>query len=135
SAVRDRLEMDMHLRVALDKEQFVLVYQPMFDLRSGAVNGVEALIRWDHPERGVVLPDRFVPLLEETGLIVPVGRWVLVEACAQAAHWHRAGTDIDVSVNVSARQLDSDQLVHDVRDALEFSGLNPGSLILEVTET
>jgi EAL domain-containing protein (putative c-di-GMP-specific phosphodiesterase class I) len=125
----------MDLRVALEHDQFFLAYQPMFDLRSGAVNGVEALLRWAHPERGVVLPDRFIPVLEETGLIVPVGRWVLEEACRQAAQWHAAGAEIDVSVNVSGRQIDGDQLARDVHDALERSGLDPSSLILEVTET
>jgi len=135
SAVRDRLELEMDLRVALEHDQFFLAYQPMFDLRSGAVNGVEALLRWAHPERGVVLPDRFIPVLEETGLIVPVGRWVLEEACRQAAQWHAAGAEIDVSVNVSGRQIDGDQLARDVHDALERSGLDPSSLILEVTET
>ena len=98
-------------------------------------NGVEALIRWKHPTRGVVQPDDFIPLLEETGLIVEVGKWVLEEACAQGATWRAAGYPIGMAVNVSGRQLDTDQLIVDVEEALSHSGLDPAALTIEITET
>jgi EAL domain-containing protein (putative c-di-GMP-specific phosphodiesterase class I) len=107
----------------------------MFDLSTGIVNGVEALVRWNHPERGIVMPDQFIPMLEETGLIMDVGAWVLHEACRQAASWRAAGIHIDMSVNVSGRQLDSDRMLDDVHSALAETGLDPQTLILEVTET
>ena len=97
--------------------------------------GVEALIRWEHPVRGVVQPDDFIPLLEETGLIVEIGKWVLEEACAQGAAWRAAGYPIGMAVNVSGRQLDTDQLVADIEGALSQSGLDPGALTIEITET
>ena len=97
--------------------------------------GVEALIRWKHPTRGIVGPNDFIPLLEETGLIIDVGRWVLEQACRQGATWRGAGHEIGVAVNVSARQLDTDELVDDVRNALLHSGLEASALTLEVTET
>jgi EAL domain-containing protein (putative c-di-GMP-specific phosphodiesterase class I) len=96
---------------------------------------VEALIRWRHPTRGIVQPDDFVPLLETTGLIIAVGRWVLEEACRQGATWRRAGHQVGMAVNVSARQLDTDEFVHDVRGALSRSGLDASALTLEITET
>jgi EAL domain-containing protein (putative c-di-GMP-specific phosphodiesterase class I) len=99
------------------------------------VTGVEALLRWKHPLRGIVQPDSFIPLLEETGLIVSIGQWVLDQACQQAAEWKRQGYHLAISVNVSARQLETDQLVEDVRNALSGSGLDAGSLIVEVAET
>ena len=99
------------------------------------MTGVEALLRWQHPERGTVMPDAFIPILEDTGMIFDAGRWVLREACAQGAKWHRAGRPITVSVNVSMRQLESDALLEDVRSALALSGLDPSALVLEVTET
>jgi diguanylate cyclase (GGDEF)-like protein len=135
TALRDRVDLEHDLRGALAADQFFLVYQPTFDLHTGEVGGVEALLRWRHPTRGVLLPDAFLPILEDTGLISPVGRWVLAAACAQTAAWHAAGHPIEVSVNVSARQLDTDRLLDDVRDALATSGLDAGSLILEITET
>ena len=98
-------------------------------------NGVEALIRWRHPVRGVVQPDDFIPLLEETGMIVEVGRWVLREACAQGAAWRKAGYPIGMAVNVSGRQLDSDQVIADIETALSDSGLRPAALTIEITET
>ena len=90
----------------------------MFDLDSVRACGVEALLRWRHPSRGVLAPDEFIPSLEDTGLIVEVGRWVLTEACQQAAHWHRQGHPLTMSVNVSMRQLETDALVDHVREAL-----------------
>ena len=134
-AVDRSRRLEVGLQGALEAEQFYLMYQPWIDLSSGRFVGVEALLRWNHPERGVVQPNDFIPALESTGLIVPVGRWVLRSACHQASLWHQRGYGFDVSVNISARQLDRDQLVDDVRDALADSGLEANSLILELTET
>jgi diguanylate cyclase (GGDEF)-like protein len=133
--VQNRMELEMDLRDALSKEEFVLAYQPTLDLSDMRPTGVEALIRWEHPVRGLVQPDAFIPLLEETGLITEVGRWVLREACRQAAEWHTSGTRISMAVNVSGRQLDSDQLIRDIEDALRESGLEPSALTIEITET
>jgi diguanylate cyclase (GGDEF)-like protein len=135
TAVTDRATMEMDLRGALDRGEFFLVYQPIFDLRSGTITGAEALLRWRDVERGVVAPDRFIPILEDTGMIHDIGRWVLNEACRQTAAWHREGFAIDASVNVSARQLERDTLVTDVVEALTLSGLPATSLIVEITET
>jgi diguanylate cyclase (GGDEF)-like protein len=135
TVVQDRLLLEMDLREALISGQFFLAYQPIFNLRSGETTGVEALLRWRHPVRGVVQPDDFIPVLEDSGMIVDVGRWVLQEACRQGAHWHARGHRLDVSVNVSARQLDTDQLIEDVSSALEASGFDARSLIVEITET
>jgi diguanylate cyclase (GGDEF)-like protein len=134
-AVQGRMELEMDLRVALENDEFFLVYQPTFDLRDMSPTGVEALIRWSSPTRGVVQPDDFIPLLEETGLITEVGKWVLEEACRQGAAWREAGYEIGMAVNVSARQLDTDEFVAEVREALSHSGLQPSALTLEMTET
>jgi EAL domain-containing protein (putative c-di-GMP-specific phosphodiesterase class I) len=129
------MELEMDLRLALEKSEFYLVYQPTFDLQDMSPTGMEALIRWRSPSRGIVQPDDFIPLLEETGLIVQVGQWVLREACRQAVAWHAAGYEIGIAVNVSARQLDTDEFVSVVADALQRSGLDPSALTLEITET
>ncbi len=134
-AVQRRMELERDLRHALPNHELFLVYQPTFNLRDMRPTGVEALIRWKHPTRGIVGPNDFIPLLEETGLIIEVGRWVLEQACRQGARWRQAGHPIAVAVNVSARQLDTDELVGDVRDALSESGLEASALTLEVTET
>ena len=134
-AVQSHMELEMDLREALENGEFFLVYQPTFDLRNMSPTGVEALIRWKHPTRGVVQPNDFIPLLEETGLIIDVGTWVLQEACRQAARWREAGHAIGVAVNVSGRQLDTDGLITGVAHALSQSGLEPNALTLEVTET
>ncbi len=135
-AIQGRMKLEMDLREATRRQEFFLVYQPMFDLRgAGNPTGMEALIRWNSAARGVVQPDDFVPALEDTGLIVEVGRWVLREAARQGAHWRAAGHAIAIAVNVSARQLDSEDFVTDVQDALSESGLDAGALILEITET
>jgi EAL domain-containing protein (putative c-di-GMP-specific phosphodiesterase class I) len=133
--VRQRYEMEFELRSALTADQFHLVYQPIYDLDDLDEIGVEALLRWEHPTLGTVGPDRFIPLLEASGQILEVGRAVLNMACQQMAAWHAQGITLSVSVNVSARQLDHDTIVDDVREALESSGLDPSSLTLEITES
>ncbi|HEV2974830.1 MAG TPA: EAL domain-containing protein [Solirubrobacteraceae bacterium] len=134
-AVQHRMELEMDLRDALEKDEFFLAYQPTIDLSDMSPTGVEALIRWEHPTRGVVQPDDFIPLLEETGLIVEVGRWVLQDACRQGAAWRAAGYPIGMAVNVSGRQLDTDQLITDIEEALSDSDLDPQALTIEITET
>ena len=133
--VQNRMELEMDLREALEKDEFFLVYQPTIDLQDMSPNGVEALIRWKHPTRGVVQPDDFIPLLEETGLITEIGKWVLEEACRQGAAWRQASYPIGMAVNVSGRQLDTDELIVDVEEALSHSGLDPEALTIEITET
>ncbi len=133
--VQSQMELERDLRVALANDEFFLAYQPTVDLSDMTPTGIEALIRWQSPTRGIVQPDDFIPLLEETGMIVEVGRWVLQRACAQGASWHGAGYAIGIAVNVSARQLDGDQIVADVRDALSQSSLDPAALTIEITET
>jgi diguanylate cyclase (GGDEF)-like protein len=133
--VQNRMELEMDLRDALANGEFFLAYQPTLDLSDMSPNGVEALIRWKHPQRGIVQPNDFIPLLEETGLITAVGRWVLEEACAQGAAWRAAGYEIGMAVNVSGRQLDTDELIEDIEGALAGSGLDPGALTIEITET
>ncbi|HEX6696727.1 MAG TPA: EAL domain-containing protein [Solirubrobacteraceae bacterium] len=129
----ERLELESGLRHALEDGELRLVYQPLVTLDDGRLNGVEALLRWDHPIFGVIAPLRFISLAERNGLIIPIGAWVLREACGQLAEW---GDDaLGVSVNVSARQLGSTDLVDVVRAALEESGIEPGRLCLEITET
>ncbi len=133
--IQSRMELEMDLRDALEKDEFFLAYQPTFNLSDMKPTGVEALIRWKHPTRGIVQPDDFIPVLEETGLITEVGRWVLQEACRQGAAWRQDGYSIGMAVNVSGRQLDSDELIVDVKDALSSSGLDPAALTIEITET
>jgi EAL domain-containing protein (putative c-di-GMP-specific phosphodiesterase class I) len=126
-----RLETASDLRRALDREELRLFYQPQVELPSGRVDGVEALLRWEHPERGLVGPDDFIPLAEETGLIVPIGQWVLETACRQAARWD----PLVVSVNLSPRQLCEPGLPDGVRRALEHARLPASRLCLELTES
>jgi diguanylate cyclase (GGDEF)-like protein/PAS domain S-box-containing protein len=134
--IRDRLLLETDLRNATLRNEFLLYYQPKASCANGRITGTEALIRWQHPRRGIVPPDQFIPLLEETGLIVQVGRWVLEEACRQIVEWQAAGLDIpSVSVNLSARQLQSDTLLADVAAVLHKSGLKPACLDLEITES
>jgi diguanylate cyclase (GGDEF)-like protein len=133
--VQSRLETEMDLQGALANDEFFLVYQPTFDLQTMTPTGVEALIRWRRPGRGVVEPEEFIPLLEESKLIVDVGAWVLREACNQGARWQQQGRPLGLSVNVSQLQLDTDELIEDVNVALVTSGLRPEALTLEITET
>jgi diguanylate cyclase (GGDEF)-like protein len=134
TALVDRLQLQGNLRRALAMNEFFLLYQPIFDLDDQRITGAEALLRWRQDE-GVVMPDTFIPLLEESGMIVDVGRWVIGEACQQAASWAMQGFPLDISVNLSARQLDHESLVDDVLDALRASGLDSSALTLEITET
>ena len=134
-AAQDRIHLEMDLAQALDLDQFFLVYQPMLDLESERVVGVEALLRWRHPVSGVITPDIFIPIAEDSGLIVQIGRWVLNRACTQGAAWHRNGYPLKISVNASARQLERPEFVEEVRVALRRSGLQPTSLTIEITET
>ncbi len=131
----DRLTLETDLRTALQRGEFFLEYQPTFDLTDVTTNGVEALLRWRHPSRGIVAPLQFIAKLEETKLILAVGRWVVAEACRQGALWHRMGYPLAVAVNVSAVQLESDAFVAEVDIALTSSGLSPSALILEITES
>jgi diguanylate cyclase (GGDEF)-like protein len=133
--VEEHRNLEVDLSHALERDQFFLLYQPIIDLSTGAVTGVEAMLRWRHPERGVVQPDDFIPALESSGLVVPVGQWVLQAACQQGVTWHREGHRFTVSVNVSAKQLERDRIVDDVHGALSASGFDPGMLLLELTET
>jgi diguanylate cyclase (GGDEF)-like protein len=130
-----RLELEGDLGAALREEQLFLHYQPIFDLSRHEVIGVEALVRWRHPARGVVPPDEFIPMSEESGLILSIGRWVLGEACKQAARWHARGHPVCIFVNVSAQQLSQEGFAGDVRRVLETSGIDSSLLALEITET
>jgi EAL domain-containing protein (putative c-di-GMP-specific phosphodiesterase class I) len=138
SAAAERRQLEADLWAALDGEQFRLVYQPVVDLGTERVTGFEALIRWDHPVLGVVLPERFLPVAEEIGLVPDIGRWVIAQACTAAAAWrrdHPAAAGLSMAVNVSPSQLGSPGLLTDVRTALAASGLPPSALVLELTES
>ena len=133
-----RLELKADMQRALEHGEFVLYYQPVIELESGKVSGVEALIRWMHPERGMIPPLDFIPLAEETGLIVPIGRWVLREACQQAVRLQAqfpSDPPFHMAVNLSARQLQRPEIVEEVSSILEETGLDPSTLILEITES
>ena len=135
AAVLARLELEADLRRAVAGGEFRLHYQPIVELATGRAVGVEALVRWAHPERGLVPPSEFVSFAEETGLIVPLGRWVLREACRQGAEWQGGPSPLRITVNLSGRQLHEASLVDDVRAALADSGLASSALVLEVTES
>ena len=132
------LQMEADLRRAVVRHEFELRYQPIVHLRTGEITGLEALVRWQHPDRGIIPPLDFIPLAEETGMIVPIGEWVLREACRQAARWNERrdpGNPLSVSVNMSAVQLDQADLPAVVASALSNSGLPANSLVLELTES
>jgi EAL domain-containing protein (putative c-di-GMP-specific phosphodiesterase class I) len=134
-AIHERVALEGDLRQAIARDEFGLAYQPIVDLATGRVVGVEALARWDHPERGAVSPARFVPVAEESGLVLPLGRSVLAAACRQAAAWHQDGADdLYVAVNISGRQLEDPRFVDDVAAAVAGAGLDPHALLLEITE-
>jgi EAL domain-containing protein (putative c-di-GMP-specific phosphodiesterase class I) len=132
------LQLETDLRLAIEREEFRIMYQPVISARTGRIAGVEALVRWEHPQRGLVSPDDFLHVAEETGLVVPMGNLVLREACRRMAEWrrdHPAAADVTISVNLSARQFSHPELVARVTDALESSGLPPRCLRLEFTES
>ena len=136
SKVNERLAIEGSLRRALERKEFILHYQPKVNVKSGAIVGAEALLRWNHPERGLMAPNLFVPLAEETGLIVPIGEWVLREACMQNRAWQNAGlAPITVSVNVSVRQFRQGILINSVSRILAETGLDPHCLEMELTES
>ncbi|HXF77685.1 MAG TPA: EAL domain-containing protein [Usitatibacter sp.] len=131
-----RLALENELRAAIEKTQFVLHYQPKVDMRTSRIVGMEALVRWRHPQRGLVAPSEFIPFAEETGLIVPLGNWVLQEACRQTRAWQQRGIrDLAIAVNISGVQFQQRDLVENVSDALEAAGLEPRFLELEITES
>jgi diguanylate cyclase (GGDEF)-like protein/PAS domain S-box-containing protein len=133
---RERMALEGALRSALNQGEFELYYQPQVDLLSGSVVGLEALIRWRHPSLGMVRPDRFIHLAEETGLIVPIGAWVLRTACRQSRAWQHAGYGaLRIAVNLSARQFAQPGLVRDIEQVLDETGLAPGCLEIELTES
>jgi diguanylate cyclase (GGDEF)-like protein len=135
TVIEGRAVLEAELNTALSEQQFFLLYQPIYDLSTQRVAGVEALIRWQHPTQGVLVPDDFIPLAEETGLIVPIGRWALEESCTRAAAWSVAGHRVGVAVKVSATQLERQGFVTDIRRALQQSGIEPALLTLEIAET
>ena len=131
-----RLALEMSLRRAVARGELVLQYQPIMDLRTGNFTGAEALVRWNHPDFGMLAPDKFIPLADETGLIIEIGEWVLHQACMQAKSWHDMGySPMSISVNVSAVQLGQPQLLSHVADVLSKTGLDPACLELEITES
>ncbi len=135
-AAIERMSMEASLRKALAQDEFVLYYQPQIDIRTGNIIGMEALLRWQHPDRGIILPDEFIPLSEEVGLIVPLGEWVLRTACAQNREWQRHGhSSLRVSVNISGQQLQQHNFIETVSNALGACGLESRYLMLEITES
>jgi diguanylate cyclase (GGDEF)-like protein/PAS domain S-box-containing protein len=133
-----RFEIETGLRKAIDTGQLILYYQPIVSIVDDQICGFEALVRWNHPERGLIPPGEFIPIAEESDLIILLGRWILRESCRQMAEWHRrlaSNTPLTINVNVSPRQLNDSRLIEDVMFALAESGLNPDSLSLEVTES
>jgi len=133
-----RLELRTDLQRAIATEQLALHYQPVVRIQDGSISGVEALLRWRHPERGMIPPDQFIPLAEETGLIVPIGRWVLREGCRHARRMRDTlpgGETLTMSINLSVKQLQHSDVIADVHDAIEEAGIEPSALTLEITET
>ncbi|MEM9372846.1 MAG: EAL domain-containing protein [Planctomycetota bacterium] len=134
-AMRERVQVEKALQEAIDRQQFRLLYQPRVCLRTGRTVGVEALIRWDHPDRGTVPPDQFIPVAEETGLIYQIGEWVLNAACEQAARWRDRSFDLRVSINLSAHEMARSDIIEQVARALHTHGLDGPELELELTES
>jgi EAL domain-containing protein (putative c-di-GMP-specific phosphodiesterase class I) len=133
----ERMELGSELGLAVERNELLLEYQPLVELESGRIAGVEALIRWQHPTRGRLSPDRFIELAESNGHIVGIGRWVVQTACAQLRRWddlHPGAADLEMSVNVSTRQLADPNFPRDVRAALDAAGIEASRLTLEITE-
>jgi diguanylate cyclase (GGDEF)-like protein len=132
----ERMHLERGLRRALERGEFLLHYQPKVSAATGKIRGAEALVRWQHPERGLVLPGEFIPILEETGLITPVGLWALESACAQIRRWERAGIEVEcIGINLSARQFQQPNFDVHMRRVIESSGISPGKIELEITES
>jgi diguanylate cyclase (GGDEF)-like protein/PAS domain S-box-containing protein len=136
--LRERLRTEEEIRRGLAREEFFVEFQPVIDLHTRGLLGVEALVRWHHPEHGILLPGRFIPVAEESGQVIELGRWVLVEACTRVRQWRESiagGAALRVAVNISGRHLQHADLVTDVERALKCSGLEPGNLVIELTES
>jgi diguanylate cyclase (GGDEF)-like protein len=132
----EKLALEAGLRHGLERQEFRIYYQPKIDMASGAITGVEALLRWQHPEKGLLLPEKFIHLAEETGLIIPIGLWTLREVCTRSRAWQDAGLPrLPVAVNLSACQFGQDQLVPQLAEILRSTGIDPGILELEITES
>jgi EAL domain-containing protein (putative c-di-GMP-specific phosphodiesterase class I) len=137
-AARTRQQLEQDLRRALQRSELRVYYQPEVEIDTGHLVGMEALVRWEHPARGLISPAEFLSVAEETGLIVPIGRWVLLEACRQAKEWqtqYKQDVALMVSVNLSGKHLQQATLIEEVQDVLTTSGLDPRHLIIEITET
>lgn len=140
-AAHHRVQLEIALRQAVNNDEFVLHYQPQVDLRDGHLSGIEALLRWQHPERGLIGPNEFVPLAEQTGLILPIGRWVLTEACRQFKQWHDQGwggaakASLNAAINISGQQFRQGDFVSELARVLEQTGVDPQLLELEITES
>ena len=133
-----RLQLENDLRRAIERHEFQLYYQPIVSLANGRLSGFEALLRWNHPERGLISPTDFIPLVEESGLIVEVGYWALHEACRQMRSWqvsHRTNSLEKISVNLSVKQFSQPDLIEQIGEILDSTGLDAGSLMLEITES
>lgn len=135
SRATERLDLENDLRRAIERDELRLLYQPLVELDTGRIFGVEALVRWEHPRRGLLAPGQFITVAEESGLIVPLGQWVMREACRQAVIWNEAGYELVISINLSPRQLADPQLPAAVGQIIEMSGVRPGQLCLEITES
>jgi diguanylate cyclase (GGDEF)-like protein len=140
AVVSQRVQMEIELRQAINRGEFILHYQPQVDLRDGHLSGIEALLRWNHPQYGLLNPDDFIPVAEQAGLIVPIGRWVLGEACRQFKHWRDKGlvpadTALNAAVNISGQQFRQGDFAHVLAEVLEQTGLEPNMLELEITES
>jgi EAL domain-containing protein (putative c-di-GMP-specific phosphodiesterase class I) len=132
----ERLTLESSLRHALERNEFRIHYQAKWDIASGRITGMEALLRWEHPDHGTIAPMQFIPIAEETGLIVPIGRWVLKTVCSQSVAWQRQGLQrLSIAVNLTARQFTDEHLLQDVTSILKATGMDPRLLELEVTES
>ncbi len=132
----ENLFLENYLRHAIARDELELYYQPQISIETKQVNGVEAVLRWNHPERGMIMPDEFIPLAEETGMIIPIGEWILHKACEQTQHWHEIGfSDLTMAVNISGRQFQQNTLPGLISRILQSSQLNPSNLELEITES
>ncbi|WP_289140930.1 bifunctional diguanylate cyclase/phosphodiesterase [uncultured Brevibacillus sp.] len=131
----ERILMENELRKAIEQEHFQIYYQPKMDIKTGTLTGMEALVRWVHPELGIIPPNRFIPIAEESGMIIPLGEWILKEACMQNKRWHDQGYELKVSVNLSVRQIYQKDLLDMIKATLEETQLEPEWLELEITES